>query len=92
MTNSESNAGAEKIFTEKELQHYNGQRGRSIYIAYNGVVYDVTTAPKWRTGMHEDQHYAGIDLTRSLPKAPHGEEVFMRPGVKRVGLLIADRA
>ena len=81
----------EKTFTEKELQQYNGARGRSIYIAYNGVVYDVTEAPKWRTGMHEDLHFAGIDLTRSLPKAPHGEEVFSRPGVKRMGLLIADR-
>jgi predicted heme/steroid binding protein len=37
--------------------------------------------------MHQDLHYAGIDLTRSLPKAPHAEEVFTRPGVKRVGKL-----
>jgi predicted heme/steroid binding protein len=81
----------EKTFTEKELQAYNGERGRSIYIAYNGVVYDVTEAPKWRTGLHEDLHFSGIDLTRSLHKAPHGEEVFIRPEVKRVGRLIADR-
>ncbi|HET7375160.1 MAG TPA: cytochrome b5 domain-containing protein [Anaerolineae bacterium] len=80
-----------KLFTEKELQHYNGQRGRSIYIAYAGIVYDVTAAPKWRTGLHEDLHFAGIDLTRSLRKAPHAEEVFSRPEVKRVGRLIADR-
>ncbi|HZY44695.1 MAG TPA: cytochrome b5 domain-containing protein [Anaerolineae bacterium] len=81
----------EKVFTEKELQSYNGMRGRSIYIAYGGIVYDVTHAPKWQTGFHEDLHYSGIDLTRSLPKAPHGEEVFVRPGVKRVGRLITDR-
>lgn len=91
MTESEINGSEEKTFTEKELQQYNGERGRSIYIAYNGVVYDVTHAPKWRTGLHEDLHYAGIDLTRSLRKAPHAEEVFVRPEVKRVGLLIADR-
>ncbi len=78
----------EKVFTERELQQYNGQRGRSVYIAYDGIVYDVTTAPKWRSGLHEDLHYAGIDLTRSLRKAPHGEEVFVRPEVKRVGRLI----
>lgn len=80
-----------KLFTEKELQYYNGQRGRSIYIAYAGIVYDVTAAPKWRTGLHEDLHFAGIDLTRSLRKAPHAEEVFSRPEVKRVGRLIVDR-
>jgi predicted heme/steroid binding protein len=85
------NAIEEKTFTEKELHVYNGARGRSIYIAYAGVVYDVTDAPKWRTGLHEDLHFAGIDLTRSLPKAPHGEEVFIRPEVKRVGRLIPDR-
>jgi predicted heme/steroid binding protein len=55
-------------------------------------VYDVTCAPKWHIGWHEDVHYSGIDLTRSLPKAPHGEEVFVRPEVKRVGRLINDRA
>ncbi len=81
----------EKVFTEKELQQYNGERGRSIYVAYAGIVYDVTHAPKWRTGLHEDLHYSGIDLTRSLRKAPHGEEVFVRLGVKRVGRLIDDR-
>jgi predicted heme/steroid binding protein len=82
----------EKIFTEKELELYNGERGRSIYIAYAGIVYEVTHAPKWQTGLHEDLHYSGLDLTRSLPKAPHGEEVFVRPDVKRVGRLINDRA
>lgn len=81
----------ERVFTEKELQQHNGERGRSIYIAYNGIVYDVTEAPKWRTGLHEDLHFSGIDLTRNLHKAPHGEEVFVRPAVKRVGRLVNGR-
>jgi predicted heme/steroid binding protein len=81
----------EHLFTESELRKYDGDRARSIYIAYEGVVYDVSEAPLWRTGMHQDLHYAGIDLTRSLRKAPHGAEVFTRPGVKRVGRLIVDR-
>lgn len=91
MIELEAGLGDEKTFTAKELQQYNGERGRSIYIAYNGFVYDVTAAPKWRTGQHEGLHFSGIDLTRSLPEAPHGAEVFVRPGVKRVGRLITDR-
>ncbi len=77
----------ERVFTERELQQYNGSRGRPVYIACQGVVYDVSAAPLWRTGMHQDLHYAGIDLTRSFRKAPHGEEVFSHPGVKRIGRL-----
>ena len=34
------------------------------------------------------RHYAGIELMRSLRKAPHGEEVFAHAGVKRIGRLI----
>jgi predicted heme/steroid binding protein len=77
------------VFTERELQDYNGERGQPAYVAYDGVVYDVSECPKWRTGLHEQLHFAGVDLTRSLPKAPHTVEVFGRPCVKRVGRLIA---
>jgi predicted heme/steroid binding protein len=78
---------AERTFTERELQHYNGESGQPAYIACDGVVYDVTDCPKWRTGLHEQLHFAGADLTRSLHKAPHAEEVFVRPCVRRVGVL-----
>jgi len=79
---------SERIFTERELQRYNGERGERAYIACDGVVYDVTDCPKWRTGFHEQLHFAGFDLTRSLHKAPHTVEVFQRPCVKRVGILM----
>ncbi len=78
---------AERTFTERELVRYNGERGQPAYIAYDGVVYDVSDCPKWRTGLHEQLHFAGADLTRSLRKAPHFAEVFTRPCVKRVGIL-----
>lgn len=77
----------DREFTERELQHYNGEQGRPAYIAYAGIVYDVSDCPKWRTGLHEQLHFAGVDHTRSLPKAPHGAEVFRRPDVRRVGVL-----
>ncbi len=78
----------DRTFTERELQQYDGRRGKPVYIAYDGVVYDVTEAALWRTGQHQDLHFSGVDLTRSLRKAPHGAEVFSRPGVKAVGRLI----
>ncbi|MEP7199499.1 MAG: cytochrome b5 domain-containing protein [Chloroflexota bacterium] len=67
-----------RTFTEAELRRYDGSSGRPVYIAYKGNVYDVTYSRYWQTGMHQDLHYAGIDLTRSLRKAPHKEEVFAR--------------
>jgi predicted heme/steroid binding protein len=83
-----SDLSLERTFTERELQQYDGTRGRPVYIACNGIVYDVTEAALWRTGQHQDLHFSGIDLTRSLRKAPHGIEVFSRPGVRAVGRLI----
>jgi predicted heme/steroid binding protein len=72
--------------TELELRQYDGERGRPAYIAFGGVVYDVSDAPHWRGGMHREMHYAGLDLTRSLRKAPHDASVFQR--VRRVGVLV----
>ncbi len=80
---------AERVFTERELRGYDGERGRPAYIAFAGVVYDVSACPRWRAGLHEQLHFAGIDLTRSLAKAPHAAEVFSRPCVRRVGILPA---
>ena len=78
----------EHIFTARELQRYNGERGERVYLAFEGIVYDVTDCPKWRTGFHEQIHFAGLDLTRSIRKAPHTAEVFARPCVRRVGVLV----
>lgn len=72
-------------FTETELRQFDGQRGRKAYIAYDGVVYDVSQSTLWRGGEHKNLHVAGLDLTRSLRKAPHDASVFGR--VKRVGIL-----
>jgi predicted heme/steroid binding protein len=83
-----ANSTLEQTFTERELQKYDGTRGQRVYIACDGIVYDVTEAALWRTGQHQDLHFSGVDLTRSLRKAPHGAEVFSRPGVRPVGRLI----
>ena len=78
-----------QTFTEMELRQYDGRKGRRAYIAYDGIVYDVTNAPNWRGGMHRDMHYPGLDLIRSLRKAPHTASVFDHPCARRVGVLKA---
>jgi len=76
-----------RTFTKPELSKYDGDAEDKMYIAYNGVVYDVSECGKWRLGIHENLHFPGQDLTQELPEAPHEEEVFSHPCVKRVGLL-----
>jgi predicted heme/steroid binding protein len=70
-----------------ELRRNNGDRGTPKWVAYDGIVYDVTDCPKWRTEMHELLHFPGQDLTTELPNAPHKIDVFTRPCVKVVGRL-----
>jgi predicted heme/steroid binding protein len=77
-----------KIISLQELTRYDGDLGNRMYIAYRGIVYDVTDCPKWRTGMHENQHFPGQELSMELDlDAPHQQEVFEHPCVKRVGIL-----
>lgn len=80
----------DRTFTERQLRRYTGDDGEPIYIAYQGVVYDVSGCPKWRHGMHENMHYPGQDLSSELQDAPHLAEVFTRPCVKRIGILIRE--
>ena len=78
----------ERVFTEDELKKYNGSRKMPVYIAYNGLVYDVTSSPHWQGGEHRNLHYAGIDLTHELADSPHGDRVFRKFTV--VGILVKD--
>lgn len=78
----------ERIFTEIELRRYADESTGPLYIAYNGIVYDVTDSPRWRTGIHEGMHFPGQDLTSELVDASHGAEVFQHAGIRRVGRLV----
>ena len=55
----------------------NGQDKPETWIAYKGMVYDVTHSKMWRQGKHYE-HWAGQDLTDELKDAPHTEIVFER--------------
>lgn len=73
-------------FTREELRKYTGQDGGPVYFAYQGKVYDGSESWHWRGGRHQVIHQAGQDLTESLSKAPHGEDLLARLPV--VGVLV----
>jgi len=62
-------------YTRSQLALHNGQDKESIYVAYQGEIYDVTSSRLWRDGKHY-QHWAGQDLTPELKDAPHSNSVF----------------
>lgn len=64
-----------KTFNKFQLALRNGQDKEEIWIAYKGIIYDVTHSTLWRKGTHYE-HFAGQDLTHELPDAPHTESVF----------------
>jgi len=65
------------LYTTNQLALRNGQDRPEIWIAFNGVIYDVTKSSMWRNGKHYE-HWAGQDLTEEMKDAPHAEEVFAR--------------
>ncbi|GAB1470768.1 hypothetical protein MASR2M66_16460 [Chloroflexota bacterium] len=77
----------ERIISISELKHNTGERGSRMWVAFDGIIYDVTDCPKWRTGLHEFLHFPGQDLTDELDGAPHMEEVFKHDCVKIIGRL-----
>jgi len=62
-------------YTLAQLALRNGQDKPEVWIAYNGLIYDVTNSRLWRKGTHYE-HWAGQDLTDELKDAPHTEYVF----------------
>ncbi len=70
--------------TRAQLALRNGQDKPEIWIAYQGLVYDVTHSRLWRNGKHYE-HWAGQDLTDELKDAPHTEKVFEK--LKVIGAL-----
>ncbi|MCX8006812.1 MAG: cytochrome B5 [Coriobacteriia bacterium] len=73
-----------KEFTLDELKSYDGKDGRPAYVAYKGIVYDVTESAMWSDGDHEGMHFAGQDLTDAHDDAPHDEHILDFPEVGRL--------
>lgn len=62
-------------YTRSQLALRNGQDRPEIWVAYLGIIYDVTESRLWRNGKHYE-HWAGQDLTAELAYAPHTQTVF----------------
>ncbi|GAB4193313.1 MAG: hypothetical protein OHK0057_17810 [Thermoflexibacter sp.] len=71
-------------YTLSQLALRNGQDKEEIWIAYQGLIYDVSASRLWRNGKHYE-HWAGQDLTEELKNAPHTAHVFDKLEV--VGIL-----
>lgn len=72
-------------FTRTQLALRNGQDRSEIWVAYKGVIYDVSNSRMWRNGQHYE-HWAGQDLTPEMAHAPHTDQVFAR--FTPVGILV----
>ena len=77
---------ADRIFTTAELKKYDGI-DHPMYLAFDGVVYDVSKSPRWRSGLHEGLHFPAQDLSGEMDDAPHGREVLLHPVVRIAGRL-----
>jgi len=62
-------------YTKQQLALRNGQDKEEVWIAYKGIIYNVTKSRLWRNGKHYE-HWAGQDLTDELKDAPHTQTVF----------------
>ena len=62
-------------YTRSQLALRNGQDKPEIWVAFKGIIYDVSKSRLWRNGKHYE-HWAGQDLTHELKDAPHTQTVF----------------
>jgi predicted heme/steroid binding protein len=68
------------------LCQFDGSEGRPAYIAYQGIIYDMTKSRFWKNGSHMMKHAAGNDLTDMLQTAPHGEDKVL--AMPQIGKLL----
>lgn len=68
-----------------QLALRNGVDKPEIWIAFKGLIYDVTSSRYWKNGKHYE-HWAGQDLTEELKNAPHTDYVF--ENLKIIGRLV----
>lgn len=71
-------------YSLQQLALRNGQDRAEVWVAYKGVIYDVSASRLWKTGNHYE-HWAGQDLTGEFEDAPHTDQVFLR--FKKIGMI-----
>ena len=65
------------IFTLSQLALRNGTDRNEIWIAFKGMIYEVTHSRLWAKGQHYE-HWAGQDMTEEIKEAPHSENVLKK--------------
>ena len=74
----------QKEFTLDELAQYDGSNGKPVYVAIDGIVYDLSKVSAWKDGKHFDGNTAGKDLTAQF-KSCHGMSTLKN--LPKVGVL-----
>jgi len=72
--------------TPEQLFPFDGKEGRPAYIAYKGIIYDITNSRLWKNGQHMMKHHAGVDLSEMLKQAPHGDDKVL--AMPQVGMCV----
>ena len=80
-------AGKLRGISLRNLALRNGFDKPEVWVAFKGLVYDMSKSRLWLNGKHYE-HWAGQDLTAELKDAPHTEKVFEK--FKIVGKLDAE--
>ncbi len=86
-------APAAKTFTAAQLAEFNGKDGKNSYVAYNGVVYNVTDSKVWGNGEHKGL-LAGTDITDDIKNCKYHiavdffQKVWERKNYPQVGTFI----
>jgi predicted heme/steroid binding protein len=73
----ESAVDTSKVFTAAELATFDGKDGHKAYIAIDGLVYDESATPAWKSGEHKGGK-AGTDISQNIKKSPHGKKVLQK--------------
>jgi arsenite oxidase small subunit len=75
-----------RIFTQKELEEFDGKEGRPFYVVFKGKVYDLSKSQLWIQGTHMGVHTRNENLAETIKGAPHNEEMLERfPVIGRYG-------
>ncbi len=81
-----------RTFTAEELKKYNGKDGMPVYVAVDGIVYDLTKSKYWKTGTHMKMHQAGSELSEDIhkkaPQSIHRDGKILER-MPKVGVLAA---
>lgn len=77
----------QQTLTREQLAQYNGKNGRPVYVAVNGIVYDVTHNAAWSAATHFGLA-AGKDWTQEFASC-HAAEQWILNTLTPVGRLVS---